>query len=279
MPASSVHRTARVRAICWWAWLGLLSAGLAADAAAVPWRAWGAELRWGSSLAITAFAGHRAWQQWMARHARSTTTQLGARGPWTALAIGMSLGMLGDASPLWGRSLPRSSSLVVAMILFGCGHLAYWWAVAQAYRAGRSALAPEASHGLPSSRQPARSRLAKMGIGVASGLGVGFLTWWWVVATSTGPLVRPLWGPSLAYSLLLGCTAGSMSGLAAAQVSYIGAAAGAGLFLASDVLLGLAIFREVTFGPLDGIWLTYGSGQMLIHFAWPSPPSAADRPR
>ena len=45
---------------------------------------------------------------------------------------------------------------------------------------------------------------------------------------------------------------------------FIPVALGAILFLASDVLLAIWIFHDITYRPFDLVWLSYGLGQMLI---------------
>lgn len=223
-----------VRVTCWLLWLVLLSAGLAASAVAVPWQEWEAALKLASSVALAVAA-------WSVCGSSSTAV-------W--IAIGMTLGMCGDASPFWGRPFSRAVTLAGSMLLFGAGHVAYLRAIALARQ-----------------HSPVASGKT-MGMAVAASLLVGGVSWYWVVASSDANLAGPLLVPSLLYTLFLAAVAGRMIGLAIEQPAYSRAAAGAVLFFISDLLLGLGIFRGWDMRPVDWIWLTYGVGQMLIVYGF-----------
>src|SRR5262245_50057666 len=75
---------------------------------------------------------------------------------------------------------------------------------------------------------------------------------------------------ALAYSALLGSTAAVGSILAVERPRYRAAALGAGLFLASDIVLAIQSFRGPFPLDTDLCWALYGPGQMLMVYgtAW-----------
>ena len=102
-----------------------------------------------------------------------------------------------------------------------------------------------------------------------------YLAWWLVALLGWyGVVYRPATAASrlhwlvLPYAILLATTAATASGLALQAPVFWPLDLGAALFLLSDIILG-----GVWFGGLDWpyahdlIWLTYGSGQMLIVYA------------
>ena len=97
---------------------------------------------------------------------------------------------------------------------------------------------------------------------VASWQLVGLLSWYLIVypAEQNNNLV---W-PALGYTLLLAGTAGFATGLAFHVRCLWPLALGAGLFLASDLLLAIGMFRGSFVFRSEAVWLTYGPGQMLI---------------
>ncbi len=72
----------------------------------------------------------------------------------------------------------------------------------------------------------------------------------------------------LPYALLLATTAGAAMGLALQVPDFWSLVIGAALFLFSDTLIAGSWFNDLDFNYLhDVIWLTYGSGQMLIVYS------------
>lgn len=207
---------------------------------------WGVELRLASSLTLVVVA--------LLPGAGGPST-LGSRG-WVAMGIG--LGACGDASPIWGRDLSPATRLATTMVLFGLGHLAYLIAIRR-IRVSRSGV-----------RWSDRSQrvLFRRSLWWSLSLATGLLCWYWVIVQSDTDLAVVLRWPGFAYSLVLAFTAGSFCCLSAEDTFYRWAGLGGILFFASDVLLGLDIFRNQSFHrPVDWIWICYGIGQMLIVYS------------
>jgi len=91
---------------------------------------------------------------------------------------------------------------------------------------------------------------------------------WYGIVLRGQPSPSILHWAALPYALLLATTAGLAAGLALQQPLFLSLAAGALLFLLSDLILAGALFNDLSF-PLhhDIVWLTYGPGQMLIVFS------------
>lgn len=161
-----------------------------------------------------------------------------------ATAAGMSFGCLGDfaMSDLF-TWLPIGHPILAGMVLFGCGHLAYWIGCELARRQLQL-------------RYRVRWWLAFLGWQAVNGA-----AWAWVILPSERHHV--LIGPALAYGALLAGTAGMTSGLAAMKRTFAFLALGAALFFFSDFLIALWLFRQSA-GAEPLIWATYGPGQMLI---------------
>jgi hypothetical protein len=191
-------------------------------------------LRVGSSCVLVAAAWIGAWRL------RSWET----RGILELIALGMTLGCLGDAWALVPEGLIPVHRLIPAMVLFGLGHVAYITAFLEARR-------PELV------RTP---RLDPLVWGLW--LSVVLIAWQFSVNVSPAPM--PLRWSALAYSSLLGSTAAVSSALAVEQPRYRLAALGAALFLASDIVLAVQSFRGPFPFDTDLCWAAYGPGQMLI---------------
>lgn len=159
------------------------------------------------------------------------------------LAVGMSCGTLGDL--IMARVLPLPEHVLFGMTAFGLGHGLYI-----------AALAAKGTHSGSGWRQNHRA-------GLLAGWLVGLLGWWTLIRhPRTAP---PLIYGGLAYALLLGSMGGTAAALAASDPHQRARAAGAGLFLASDILLAAELFRDLHFpNSGDAIWLSYIAGQMLI---------------
>ncbi len=159
------------------------------------------------------------------------------------IAAGMCCGTLGDL--FMARLIPLPEHVLWGMGSFGVGHGLYVGALASTgARAG-----------------PRWHRAVRAGLG--AGWLTGLLGWWALVR---GPRTSPpqTYG-GLAYALLLGSMGGAAAALAASDPRQRARAAGAGLFLASDLLLAGELFRDLHFPSSgDAVWLSYIAGQMLI---------------
>lgn len=162
------------------------------------------------------------------------------------IAIGMTFGCLADAYGVVPQSWRPAELLTMIIPLFAMGHLAYI-----------------AACGNLAARLNLRNRnvwLASLGFWMLLGVGL-----WGVIVPGASGVGGYRW-PTFGYTALLSATAGTMTALALQQRRFRPMALGAMLFLASDALLAMYLFREPL--PLLGaaVWLTYGSGQMLIVF-------------
>jgi hypothetical protein len=174
---------------------------------------------------------------------RGTTTSLFA----LLIAVGMTFGLIGDL--FMARLLPVSWYVLVGMGAFGLGHVAY---IAGGILYGNQ-------HGLAEA-------WIRYGIW-ALWLVVGMIGWYLAVFRGQSQRSALHW-VALPYALLLASTAGVATGLAAQEAALWPMAAGATLFLLSDLILAAHLFNGCFF-PLieDAIWLTYGPGQMLIVYS------------
>lgn len=159
------------------------------------------------------------------------------------IATGMTLGCAGDLA-LAGL-LRLRQPLIGGIAAFGLGHVAY---IAALVGVGNA-------HGLTAPLP----RYAALG----AWLLVGLVGWYAVVARGRMPTL--LHRAALPYALLLAGTAGVATGLALQATGFLPVAAGAALFLASDLVLAGQLFAGLDF-PLIGdvIWLTYGPAQALV---------------
>jgi uncharacterized membrane protein YhhN len=161
------------------------------------------------------------------------------------IAAGMILGLIGDL--FMARLLPLRKAEMGGMAAFGLGHIAYIGAI---------------SHFSPVDNltgQPV------FWLGWLLWLILGSLGWYGVVwRGQTAGLLHKL---ALPYTLLLASTAGVGMGLALVDGRFLPLAIGGALFLLSDLLIALRLFRGNQRPRLnDLIWLTYGLAQMLIVF-------------
>jgi hypothetical protein len=194
--------------------------------------------RMGSSVTLVV-AAWSAYFLWRAGAARRVLL---------CLAIGMTLGTVGDFfNAGWLDFVPVVHGTLGGIAAFGLGHIAY---ITGAIDLGRRA-------GI--------IRLPAMAAAVAAWQLVGLVAWYFVVMLGTEN--RDLVWPALPYSLLLAGTAGVTSGLARVDRRLIALAAGAALFLASDLILAFGLFRGHFSHQTEAVWLTYGPGQMLIVFS------------
>lgn len=227
----------------WFVWAALLTAaivlgnhalGLTAGHGSAPATAG----RMGSSLVLVVVAWLAA-AMWRRAHA-------GKFG--TCVAIGMTLGTVGDffnAGLL--NFVGLKDPVLGGIIAFGLGHIAYITGCVDLAR-----------------RTGLTNRQALLGAILAWQL-IGVVAWYFVVMQGTE--ARALVWPCLPYSLLLAGTAGITAGIAWQDRRWLGLAVGAALFLTSDLILAFELFRGQFEYDTESVWLTYGSGQMLIVFA------------
>jgi hypothetical protein len=161
------------------------------------------------------------------------------------IALGMILGTIGDffnANQLtW---VPLADPTLGAMIAFGIGHVCYMIGLIGLIRL----LVP-----LNRMKMMASILILQL-VGLAGWYGIVYL------AEQETPL---LW-PALGYCLLLSGTAGLATAVAAHRLPVWPLALGAILFLISDLLLAVVLFRGSFPLRSEAVWLTYGPGQMLI---------------
>ena len=194
--------------------------------------------RMGSSVALV-ITGCIAYAIW--RHSPA------GRYAWW-IALGMALGTVGDffnANLL--TFIPLKEPVIGVILSFGLGHFAYIIGIV-----GLGRLA-----GL-------RDRRAMI-LAVIAWQIVGLVGWYYVAWL--GEKNRDVVWPALPYSLLLAGTAGVASGLALQERRLTGLALGGALFLASDLILAVGMFRGSFRHQSEAVWLTYGPGQMLIVFS------------
>lgn len=165
------------------------------------------------------------------------------------IAIGMSLGLLGDLFNAGWILDDAGQSTLGGMISFGLGHLAYIAGCLDLRRRARLLAVA-----------PLRNALIGWELFAVAG---------WYVVVWMGTKNLPLRLPALPYCLLLAGTAGVTTGLALQARSLIGLGLGGALFLISDLILAFPLFRESFYLSGDAVWLTYGPGQMLIVFSIP----------
>lgn len=164
------------------------------------------------------------------------------------IAIGMTLGCIGDL--FMARLIIKRDNYVLGGIgAFALCHVAYIIGILR-----------WSNHtGLNDST----ARWGALIIWLLIGLVGWFIVVFWRNQTSI------LHYAALPYTLLLSSTTGFSWGLLAQDSAYCALAAGAALFLFSDLVLAVGLFREKSRIPLSGdiVWLTYGPGQMLIVYS------------
>jgi hypothetical protein len=162
-----------------------------------------------------------------------------------AIALGMTLGFVGDL--FMAEVLPAGKNRILpGMLAFGLGHVAY--IVGMLWFGGHNGLTT------PGPRWGAW--LAWLLLGTVA---------WYLVVYRPAAQVSPMHWAALPYTLLLSSTAGLACGLALQMPGLFPIAAGAILFLTSDLILATRVFNGNDFNLIeDAIWLTYGPGQMLI---------------
>lgn len=168
-----------------------------------------------------------------------------AAGYAQAVALGMSLGFLGDL--FMAKLIIQSDKHVLGGIgAFGLGHVAYI--------IGFLGFAAT----LPAQDGRIAAWLAWLLVGAAG----------WYVVVYRGQAHSVLHYAALPYALLLASTAGVATGLAINGSAFVPLAIGCALFLLSDLILAARLFNGVHFRLIDDVvWLTYGPAQMLIVYS------------
>ncbi|MBX3423185.1 MAG: lysoplasmalogenase [Pirellulaceae bacterium] len=235
---TSTHTTSNDRIPLAWLglWAVLLGGGLvAARTLADPQGATlGTVGRLGSSIVLVTM-GVVAWKQVSPSNQRYALL----------IAIGMFLGTIGDffnANQL--KFVPLKDPTLGAIIAFGIGHIVYMSGLLM----------------LLNRHMPLRPKAL-----------VGSVLFWqlfalagWYVVVYQAPQDSPLMWPALGYTLLLAGTAGLATAAACHQPPLWPLALGAALFLISDLILAVGLFRGSFPYRSEAVWLTYGPGQMLI---------------
>ncbi|MGQ9490514.1 MAG: lysoplasmalogenase family protein [Anaerolineae bacterium] len=162
------------------------------------------------------------------------------------IALGMTLGFVGDL--FMANLVPGPQPVLGGMAAFGLGHVAY---IAAGLRAGTA-------YNFDAAGARSIAWAVWLLIGVAG----------WYVAVMRGQERTALQWIALPYALLLASTAGVATGLALQAAAFAPLAAGAALFLVSDLILAAGLFSGWRHPRRDDIvWLFYGPGQMLIVYS------------
>lgn len=161
------------------------------------------------------------------------------------LALGMSLSWLGD---IWlAGILDRRYWLVEGMSLFALAHISYIVGLL----------------GLGNHLALLDWPTVILSLGI---FGLSGVAGWYVIVWYQNTRDTASYG-ALPYTLLLCATAGLSVALAIESPHFLLIAVGAVLFLLSDLILAIALFRAPQKGWLhDMVWMLYGTGQMLIVF-------------
>lgn len=207
--------------------------------------------------ALTLFGGlswgvlvsHSDWPAVAGRLASSVVLVAAATSAWRLtgdrlarwVVTGIGFGALGDFAN--AGLLPGGT--LMAMVAFGIGHVCYVTGIVGALRERRTAW-------------PGSS------VAVAAWLLAGVLGWYGVVWLAPPHGLTGLVWPALGYTLLLSATAGFATALALTAPVFRPLAAGAALFLLSDLVLAVALFRGPFAQDTLAVWIPYGVGQMLI---------------
>jgi len=163
------------------------------------------------------------------------------------IAFGMSLGFLGDIFMSGILNTPRW--LLWGMSAFGLGHLFYisaFWGVYSKFGSG----------------------LGTTELAVVAGWLLAGIAGWYAVVLRGSEQVRMLRFAALPYALLLAIAAAAATLLTLQAPVFVFAAIGATLFLLSDLILSLRLFRKMQFFLInDVVWLLYGPAQALIVYS------------
>ena len=162
------------------------------------------------------------------------------------IATGMSLGFIGDLALSGLR--PFGRNVMGGIVAFGLGHIFYIAAI------------------LRYSNQTGLNDPAARWGTLIIWLVIAVIAWYFVVFR--GRATGKLHWAALPYALLLAATTGFATGLALQASLFVTLAAGAALFLFSDLVLAGELFGGLKFKSIgDVVWLTYGPGQMFIVYS------------
>lgn len=177
----------------------------------------------------------------------SVEVRTAAPSGYAALLMpGMVSGFVGDL--IMSQLIPTPDRVIFGIAAFGVGHVFY----IAAY------LCLSGLSGLSDRRTRATALIAL--------LVMGLVAWWGLVRSPQAPTV--LNAGSLGYALLMGVMVGLAAALAVQERRFIPLAAGAGLFMISDLILGNYLFRGNKWLLVgDVVWITYIVGQALIVFS------------
>lgn len=190
--------------------------------------------RMGSSLALVVI-GILAWLQVSETSRRYSLF----------IAVGMFLGTVGDffnANLL--TFIPKIQPTLGAIIAFGIGHVVYMKGMFDVLRNFTDL------------------KSFKIVISILFWQVAAVVGWYGIVYLAPEP-TSLLW-PALGYTMLLAGTAGLATAIAMHRKSVWPLALGAALFLISDLILAVGLFRGSFPFRSEAVWLTYGPGQMLI---------------
>jgi hypothetical protein len=170
-----------------------------------------------------------------------SSVELSAFGYSLLLAIGMTLGFLGDI-------FMSRKNLIGGLSSFGAGHIAY--------------IAAFISFSDAAGLNNTAIRLGTLAFWLILGVIV------WYITVYRNQQRTALHWAALAYCLLLSSTAGFATGLALQRAEFIPLAVGTALFLFSDLLITVQLFMRKSFYLIDDVvWLTYGPAQALIVYS------------
>ncbi len=159
--------------------------------------------------------------------------------------LGMALGFVGDV--LLSNLLRLKNPVIWGMVAFGAGHAFY----ILSYRQLQILFSLD------------DRRILVIALVVSAVISMG--TWMGLIYIPNGSSL--LNAGSLCYGLLLGGMAAYAAALALQQPAFLPLAAGALLFMVSDIILGNYLFRQNRWHLVgDVIWFSYIIGQALIVF-------------
>ena len=174
-------------------------------------------------------------------------TEVGLYAFW--IALGMTFGGLGDLFLAELLGIKGTRAVIAGIGAFGVGHLAYIGAIL--YGAKRF-LTPS---------------MMQFGQVLMLFWIIALIGWWGMVMRGQKHRHVVHWA-ALPYALLLATTAGLAAGMASQSMAFWPLAAGAFLFLVSDLILAGALFGGLKWPYMhDIVWMAYGPGQMLIVYS------------
>lgn len=164
-----------------------------------------------------------------------------------AITFGMALGTVGDFfNAGWmDRLIALENPVMGAIVSFGLGHLAYMAACLVVMR-------------------KLTLQTGKMIGAILAWQAIAVVAWYPVVYQGSVESAQALVWPALGYTCLLAGTAGLGTGVALHAKRTLWFAIGAALFLFSDLILAVRLFHGTEPLGRHGVWLFYGTGQMLI---------------